>query len=73
MILDQAIVRFGDSDEQTLQVIEAVQAAGVLFAGGAKWQGQWMMRLSVIGFSTSEADVSRSLASIIACWRDLRG
>lgn len=72
VVLNQLIVRFGDSDEQSRRVIEAVQAAGVLFAGGASWRGRWVMRLSVIGFSTSEADVLRSVESITTCWRNVR-
>ena len=77
--LNQVIVRFGDDragaagDELTKQVVARVQSDGICFAGGAKWRDKWVMRLSVIGWQTSEADVDRSVAAIIDAWRACRG
>ena len=72
VVLNQVVVRFGNSDDETSAVIKAVQAAGVLFAGGARWQGQWVMRLSIISFATTEADIEQSVASIVESWRAVR-
>ena len=46
-----------------------MQQDGVLFAGGAEWRGDWVMRLSVISAPTTEADIDISADAIIAAWR----
>ncbi|RYF30149.1 MAG: aspartate aminotransferase family protein, partial [Comamonadaceae bacterium] len=71
VVLNQVVVRFGDSDDETRAVIEAVQSAGVMFAGGARWQRQWVMRLSIINCETTEDDVARSAGSILDSWRSV--
>lgn len=70
--LNQVIVQFGTAapperrDELTREVIARTQAAGVCFLGGAHWKGRWVMRLSVIAWLTTEPDIDRSAASILA-------
>ncbi len=44
----------------TPEVILRVQAEGTCWAGGATWQGQDAMRISVSNWSTTEADIDRS-------------
>ena len=79
VVLNQVAVRFGADlppergDELTQRVIEAIQADGTCFAGGAKWRGQWIMRLSVISWPTTQVDADRSTAAIVDCWREVRG
>jgi len=46
-----------------------VQADGTCWLGGTRWQGQDAMRISVSGWSTTEADVDRSADAILACAR----
>ena len=78
VVLNQAIVRFGANeapekgDDLTLKTIAAVQRDGTCFAGGAQWRGRWVMRLSVIGGGTSEADALRSARAIADAWRGVR-
>jgi glutamate/tyrosine decarboxylase-like PLP-dependent enzyme len=69
VVLNQAILRFGDDDTSTLAAIARLQADGVAFAGGAKWRDQWVMRISVSGFSTTDADALKTAEAIIAAWR----
>jgi len=70
VVLNQIAIRFGGEvpvetgDEITRRVIARVQDEGVCFAGGAKWKGHWIMRVSVIGFPCVESDASRSADSI---------
>ena len=59
--LNQIIVRFGADeslevgDRLTRQTIQNIQADGTCFMGGARWRGQWIMRVSVIsGLITDE-------------------
>jgi glutamate/tyrosine decarboxylase-like PLP-dependent enzyme len=71
--LNQVIVRFGDSDERTAATIAQIQADGVLFAGGARWRGQWAMRLSVMSGPIANADAEQACAAILTAWRMVRG
>ncbi|HVI21945.1 MAG TPA: hypothetical protein VM691_00580, partial [Myxococcales bacterium] len=64
VVLNQVLVRFGDSDQETAAVIAEVQREGTCWAGGTRWQGRTAMRLSISGYDTSEPDVDRSAAAI---------
>ncbi|MCU0669191.1 MAG: pyridoxal-dependent decarboxylase [Myxococcota bacterium] len=64
--LNQVVVSFGDA-AKTARVIERVQREGVCWAGPTTWRGAAGMRISVSGWATSDADVERSLASILRC------
>jgi hypothetical protein len=54
-------------------VIAAVQEDGVCWCGGTTWQGREAMRISVSSWATTDDDVERSLASILACARATTG
>ena len=72
VVLNQIIVRFGDNetgDLSTEAVITRVQSDGIIFAGGARWRGQWVMRLSVIGACVDEEQSTRSVEAIRSAWR----
>jgi glutamate/tyrosine decarboxylase-like PLP-dependent enzyme len=77
--LNQVILRFGadrgdeDGDRLTQAVTEKIQQGGELFAGGAKWRGRWVMRLSVIAGATTEADSDRAAQAILKAWEQVRG
>jgi glutamate/tyrosine decarboxylase-like PLP-dependent enzyme len=64
VVLNQVLVAFGDA-ERTARVIEAIQNDGTCWAGITIWQGQTAMRISVIGWNTTDADVERSLEAMI--------
>jgi glutamate/tyrosine decarboxylase-like PLP-dependent enzyme len=63
IVLNQVLVRFA-SDERTDRLIEAVQREGTCWMGGTTWRGRRYMRISVSNWSTTEADVDRSVAAI---------
>ena len=69
VVLNQVLVRFGDSDDMTQRVIAAVQGSGVCWMGGTTWRGMRMMRISVSSWRTTSADVDRSVAAILAVLR----
>jgi glutamate/tyrosine decarboxylase-like PLP-dependent enzyme len=69
VVLNQLILRFGDDDAHTLATIARLQADGVAYAGGAKWRGLWVMRLSVIGWPTTDDDALRTADAIVAAFR----
>jgi hypothetical protein len=56
-------VSFG---ERTGEVIAAVQADGTCWAGETVWRGRRAMRISVSSWATTDADIDRSLAAIVA-------
>jgi glutamate/tyrosine decarboxylase-like PLP-dependent enzyme len=61
--LNQVLVAFGDP-ERTRRVIAAVQADGTCWAGATVWQGRTAMRISLCGWSTTDADVDASVAAM---------
>jgi glutamate/tyrosine decarboxylase-like PLP-dependent enzyme len=80
VVLNQVLVRFEDpsgdvalGDALTDAVIAAVQADGTLWLGGTRWHGVRAMRISVSGWSTTEADVDASTEVILRIARELAG
>jgi glutamate/tyrosine decarboxylase-like PLP-dependent enzyme len=69
VVLNQVLVRFGDSDEVTRAVIARVQEEGTCWLGGTTWHGLAAMRISVSNWSTSEDDVRRSAQAISKAFR----
>jgi glutamate/tyrosine decarboxylase-like PLP-dependent enzyme len=64
VVLNQVLVSFGDAD-RTARVIAAIQDEGTCWAGITKWQGRTAMRISVISWATTDADVERSADAMI--------
>lgn len=79
VVLNQVIIRFGDhlgearSDTVTSDTIARVQADGRLFAGGAKWRGRQVMRLSVCNYQTDLEHAEVDAAAIIEAYRAAKG
>jgi glutamate/tyrosine decarboxylase-like PLP-dependent enzyme len=65
VVLNQVLVRFGDDDELTRDVVRRVQEDGTCWLGGTDWQGRAAMRISVSSFRTNAEDVERSAAAIL--------
>ena len=65
----RAATAAGPGDARTRAVIAAVQADGTMWAGGTVWHGLAAMRISVSNWSTTEADVDRSVEAILRCAR----
>ena len=65
VVLNQVLVRFGDDDETTQEVVRRVQEDGTCWLGGTIWQGRAAMRISVSSFRTTDEDVARSASAIL--------
>jgi glutamate/tyrosine decarboxylase-like PLP-dependent enzyme len=65
VVLNQVLVRFGDDDEVTREVVRTVQEDGTCWLGATDWQGRTAMRISVSSFRTTREDVERSAAAIL--------
>lgn len=75
VVLNQIIVRFGanesdtDGDALTTKTIDRIQKDGECFAGGARWRGRQVMRISVIGYDTDDDEGARSADAMIRAYR----
>ena len=76
VVLNQTLVRFEAvgadpdgvlGDARTRAVIAAVQSEGTCWLGGTTWAGRAAMRISISGWQTTEDDIDRSAAAILAC------
>jgi glutamate/tyrosine decarboxylase-like PLP-dependent enzyme len=66
VVLNQVLVSFGSAD-RTDAVIAAVQDDGTCWCGPTTWHDVRAMRVSVSGWSTTEDDIDRSVAAVVAC------
>jgi glutamate/tyrosine decarboxylase-like PLP-dependent enzyme len=66
VVLNQVLVRFDGDDARTQAVVERVQRDGTCWLGPTVWRGVVAMRISVSSWQTTEADVDRSTAAILA-------
>lgn len=73
VVLNQALVRFGNDDQLTRAVVSGVQEEGTCWLSGTTWHGQAAMRISVSNWATSEEDVSRSVEAIVRIYRKIQG
>ncbi len=78
VVLDQVLVRFtpagaapddpAATDRLTREVIAAVQRDGTCWLSGTTWHDMAAMRISVVNWSTTEADADRSVEAILRCF-----
>ena len=73
VVLNQVLVRVvparGDAGAATRDALRLVQAEGVCWLGGSRWNDMDAMRISVSNWSTTEEDIDRSADSIIRAAR----
>jgi glutamate/tyrosine decarboxylase-like PLP-dependent enzyme len=69
VVLNQVVVTFGDA-AHTQRVVAAIQQEGTCWAGITVWQGRTAMRISVISWATTDADVERSADAMIRVARE---
>ena len=72
VVLNQVLVRFGDDDGLTRDVVRRVQEDGTCWLSGSVWQGRAVMRISVSNWSTTDADADVSTDAILRCWAAAR-
>ncbi|MBW3658494.1 MAG: aminotransferase class V-fold PLP-dependent enzyme [Actinobacteria bacterium] len=68
VVLNQVLVAVG-SEAETERVLSLVQRGGICWLGGTTWRGQRLLRVSVANAATTEGDVDRSVAEILAAAR----
>lgn len=69
--LNQGLVRFelagateAENDARTAEVIDRINATGEAFFSGVDWKGKRAMRISVINWRTTLADIERTIAAV---------
>jgi glutamate/tyrosine decarboxylase-like PLP-dependent enzyme len=72
VVLNQVLVHFepssyADADAHTREVIARVQTDGTCWLGGARWREMEVMRISIVNWSTTAADIDRSADAILRC------
>jgi glutamate/tyrosine decarboxylase-like PLP-dependent enzyme len=77
VVLNQVLVAFGDGEPEvrdvlTRAVIARLQERNICFAGGARWRGRWVLRLSLISQPLQDGDIDRLVAAIAEAWRDVQ-
>jgi glutamate/tyrosine decarboxylase-like PLP-dependent enzyme len=68
VVLNQVLVRFGDDDAITDDVVAAIQEDGTCWMGPTTWLGRRAMRISVSNWATTIADVDQSCEAILAVY-----
>jgi len=63
VVFTQVCATFGD-DDRTRAVVDRLLADGTAWMTGSRWHGRAVVRVSVSNWSTTEADVERSLAAL---------
>src|SRR5499433_679935 len=66
VVLNQVIVDFG-GQARTGAVVASVQEEGTCWCGPTTWHGRAAMRVSVSCWNTTEDDIDRSVAAVLAC------
>jgi len=62
IVLNQVLFRFED-DVRTQAILAAVQEEGEAWMSPTTWDGRFTIRISVVGWRTSERDVERTVAA----------
>ena len=62
VVLNQVLLRFED-DVRTQAILAAVQEEGEAWMSPTTWDGRFTIRISVVGWRTSERDVERTVAA----------
>jgi glutamate/tyrosine decarboxylase-like PLP-dependent enzyme len=63
VVFTQVCASFG-SDQRTTEVAARLMADGTAWMTGSRWHGQAVLRVSVSNWSTTDADVARSLDAL---------
>ena len=79
VVFNQVLARFpaasggsAEGDERTRAVVAGVQEDGTCWLSGSTWHGTAVMRISVSNWSTTEADIDRSVEAILEIARSTR-
>jgi glutamate/tyrosine decarboxylase-like PLP-dependent enzyme len=66
VVLNQVLVRLPGGDDANRAAVAAVQRDGTCWLGGTTWNGEYVLRVSISNWATTDEDVDRSAGAIAA-------
>lgn len=66
VVLNQVLVRLPGGDDANREAVAAIQRDGTCWLGGTTWNGEYVLRVSISNWATTDEDVDRSAAAIAA-------
>ncbi len=66
VVLNQVLVRLPGGDDANRAAVAAIQSDGTCWLGGTTWNGEYVLRVSISNWATTDEDVDRSAAAIAA-------
>jgi glutamate/tyrosine decarboxylase-like PLP-dependent enzyme len=66
VVLNQVLVRLPGGDDANRAAIAAIQRDGTCWLGGTTWNGEYVVRVSISNWATTDEDIDRSAAAIAA-------
>ena len=66
VVLNQVLVRLPGGDDANRAAVAAIQRDGTCWLGGTTWNGEYVLRVSISNWATTDEDVDRSAAAIAA-------
>jgi glutamate/tyrosine decarboxylase-like PLP-dependent enzyme len=63
VVFTQVCASFGD-DDRTRRVVERTLADGTAWTTGSRWRDRAVLRIAVSNWSTTDADVERTLVAL---------
>jgi glutamate/tyrosine decarboxylase-like PLP-dependent enzyme len=66
VVLNQVLVRVPGGDDANRRAVAAIQRDGMCWLGGTTWNGEYVVRVSISNWATTDADIDRSAAAIAA-------
>ena len=66
VVLNQVLVRLPGGDDANRAAVAAIQRDGTCWLGGTTWNGEYVVRVSISNWTTTDEDVDRSAAAIAA-------
>lgn len=66
VVLNQVLVRLPGGDDANRAAVAAVQRDGTCWLGGTTWQGEYVLRVAVSNWATTDDDIDRSADAIAA-------
>ncbi len=65
VVLNQVLVRLPGGDDANRAVVAAVQRDGTCWLGGTTWNSQYVLRVSISNWATTDDDIDRSADAIL--------
>jgi glutamate/tyrosine decarboxylase-like PLP-dependent enzyme len=72
VVLNQVLVALPGGDDASRAAVAAVQQDGTCWLGGTTWNGQYVLRVSISNWSTTDDDVDRSADAIVRAAQSIR-